>query len=46
VQAKPGVIDHLNAVLMNELNTINRYFLQAKMYRNWEYARLQLPPRR
>ena len=40
MQAKPGVIDHLNAILMNELTAINQYFLQAKMCRNWGYARL------
>jgi bacterioferritin len=40
VQAKEGVIDHLNTVLTNELTAINQYFLQAKMCAHWGYDRL------
>lgn len=40
MQAKPGVIDRLNAILTIELTAINQYFLQAEMCRNWGYERL------
>jgi bacterioferritin len=40
VQAKPGVIDRLNAILTIELTAINQYFVQAEMCRNWGYDRL------
>lgn len=40
MQAKPGVIDRLNAILTIELTAINQYFLHAEMCRNWGYERL------
>jgi bacterioferritin len=40
MQAKPGVIDRLNAILTIELTAINQYFFQAEMCRNWGYERL------
>jgi len=40
MQAKPGVIDRLNAILTVELTAINQYFVQAEICRNWGFERL------
>jgi bacterioferritin len=40
MQARPGVLDRLNAVLTIELTAINQYFVQAEICKNWGYDRL------
>jgi len=40
VQGDPKIIQLLNAVLTNELTSVNQYFLHARMYENWGFRRL------
>jgi len=40
MRAQSGIVALLNSVLTNELTSINQYFLHARMYQNWGFARL------
>jgi bacterioferritin len=40
MRAQSGIVALLNEVLTNELTSINQYFLHARMYQNWGFARL------
>src|SRR4029079_8955317 len=40
MQGERDIIRLLNAVLTNELTSVNQYYLHARMYENWGCARL------
>jgi bacterioferritin len=40
MKGDPNIIRLLNAQLTNELTAVNQYFLHARMYRHWGFAKL------
>ena len=40
MRGDPAIIKTLNAVLTNELTSVNQYYLHARMYENWGFKKL------
>ena len=40
MKGDPNIIRLLNAQLTNELTAVNQYFLHARMYQHWGFAKL------